>query len=114
MPFLTKAWGWFTNNPIAQIITAFVLALIGWEVVKRNIQETGRIKERERIAAAQAEEQRRVEAMRRTINLENENAAQRADQAVRDLPHYRHTDELRNNDPDLATVVLGHGQGRGG
>jgi len=54
MPFLAKAWGWFTNNPIAQIITAFVLALIGWEVVKRNIQETGRIKERERIAAAQA------------------------------------------------------------
>ena len=52
---MAKLWGWFTNNPVAQIITAFVLALIGWDVVKRNIQETGRIKERERIAAAQAE-----------------------------------------------------------
>ena len=60
MPFLTKAWGWFTNNPIAQIITAAVLALIGWEVVKRNIQETGRIKERERIQAAQAEARKAV------------------------------------------------------
>lgn len=54
MPVLTKVWGWFVNNPIAQIITAFVLALIGWEIVKKNIQETGRIQERERIAAAQA------------------------------------------------------------
>ena len=55
MPFLTKAWGWITNNPVAQILIAVFFALIGWEVVKRNIQETGRIKERERIAAAQAE-----------------------------------------------------------
>lgn len=114
MPFLSKAWGWFTNNPVAQIITAFVLAFIGWEVVKRNIQETGRIKERERMAVAQAEEARRVEAMRRTINQENENAAQRADEAVRNLPGYRHTEQLRNDDPDLATIVLGNSQGRSG
>jgi hypothetical protein len=86
---MAKIWGWFTNNPIAQIITAAVLALIGWEVVKRNIQETGRIKERERIQAAQAEEARRVEAMRRTINQENANASQAADDAVRSLPAYR-------------------------
>ena len=114
MPFLSKAWGWFTNNPIAQIITAAVLALIGWEVVKRNIQETGRIKERERIAAAQAEEARKVEAMRRTINQENANASQAADDAVRSLPPYRHTDELRSRDPRLGSIVLGDGEGRSG
>jgi hypothetical protein len=55
MPFLATAWRWFTHNPVAQFVAAFVLALIGWSVVKRNIQETGRIQERERIAAAQAQ-----------------------------------------------------------
>lgn len=109
---MAKLWGWFTANPIAQIITAAVLALIGWEVVKRNIQETGRIKERERIAAAQAEETRRVDAMRRTINQENHNAAQASDDAVRSLPPYRHTEQLRQSDPALARIVLGDGEGR--
>ena len=107
MPFLSKLWGWFTNNPVAQIITAFVLALIGWEVVKRNIQETGRIKERERMAAAQAEEQRRVEAALKHINEENQNAAERVDQAVDSIDRYRHTTELRTRDPANARVVLG-------
>lgn len=109
---MAKLWGWFTNNPIAQIITAFVLALIGWEVVKRNIQETGRIKERERIAAAQAEEQRRVEAARREITEGNNEARHQADEAVSNLPQYRATDELRRNDPDAAAIVLGSGERR--
>lgn len=80
MPWLTKAWGWFTNNPIAQIITAFVLALIGWEVVKRNIQETGRIQERERIAKAQA--QVRVAVNERSTEIINEERTH-ADEAIR-------------------------------
>lgn len=79
MPFLTKAWGWFTNNPIAQIITAFVLALVGWEVVKRNIQETGRLKERERIAAAQA--QTKAAVNERTTEIISEERTH-ADEAV--------------------------------
>jgi len=113
MPFLAKAWGWFSTNPVAQIITAAVLALVGWSVVKKNIQDTGRLMERERQAAAQAQEERRVEAMRRTINQENHNAAQASDDAVRSLPPYRHTDELRSRDPALASIVLGDGEGRG-
>ena len=103
---MAKLWGWFTNNPIAQIITAFVLALIGWEVVKRNIQETGRIKERERIAAAQAEEQRRVEAARREITEGNHEAAKSADEAVGNMPKYSSTGELRARDATTARVVL--------
>lgn len=109
---MAKLWGWFTNNPIAQFIAAAVLALIGWEVVKRNIQETGRIKERERMAAAQAEEQRRVEAARREIKEENRNAEKAADEAVNSLPRYSATDELRDRDPAVATIVLGSDQGR--
>lgn len=80
MPFIAKAWGWFTSNPIAQIVTAFVLALIGWESVKRSIQETGRIKERERIAAAQA--QVSVAVNQRSTEIINEERTH-ADAAVK-------------------------------
>ncbi len=111
-------WGtfvtWWTGNPVVRWITYIALALIGWEVVKRHLKEAGRDAERKAIAIKQAEEARRVEAMRRTINQENENAAQRADEAVRNLPQYRHTDELRNADEALAAIVLGNSQGRGG
>ena len=86
MPFLAKAWGWFTNNPIAQIITAFVLALIGWEVVKRNIQETGRIKERERIAVAQAAVKAKVQERSTEIIQEEQVHADHAIEA-RDREH---------------------------
>lgn len=80
MPFLAKAWSWFTNNLIAQIVTAFALALIGWEVVKKNIAETGRIKERERIAAAQAKV--KVAVQERSITIINEERTH-ADEAIR-------------------------------
>ncbi len=80
MPFLAKAWSWFLNNPIAQIITAFVLALLGWSVVKRNIQETGRIQERERIATAQAKV--KVAVNERSTQIINEERTH-ADEAIR-------------------------------
>lgn len=108
MPFLTKAWGWFTNNPIAQIITAFVLALIGWEVVKRNIQETGRIKERERIAAAQAEVKVAVNARANQIIEEERNHATAALEA-RDGPFYPRSDGV----PDALGRVIFRNQGGG-
>ena len=94
MPFLTKAWGWFTNNPIAQIITAAVLALIGWEVVKRNIQETGRIKERERIAAAQAKVREAVNERKSEIIAQERNHADAALDARTSGEHYPTFDSL--------------------
>ena len=103
---MAKLWGWFTNNPIAQIITAAVLALIGWEVVKRNIQETGRIKERERIAAAQAEEQRRMNEARAQQSQENIDNANRATEAAASVPWVRHRDELWDRSPGDAAILL--------
>jgi hypothetical protein len=103
---MAKLWGWFTNNPIAQIITAAVLALIGWEVVKRNIQETGRIKERERIAAAQAEEQRRMNEARAQQSQENQDNANRADETAASVPWVRHRDELWERSPGDARILL--------
>ena len=103
---MAKLWGWFTNNPIAQIITAAVLALIGWEVVKRNIQETGRIKERERIAAAQAEEQRRMNEARAQQSQENQDNANRANETAASVPWVRHRDELWERSPGDARILL--------
>lgn len=103
MPFLAKAWGWFTNNPIAQIITAFVLALIGWEVVKRNIQETGRIKERERIAAAQAEVKAAVIERSTQIISEERSHADDALQARDTTDSFPSSDGVRD---DIAGVLF--------
>lgn len=103
---MAKLWGWFTNNPIAQIITAAVLALIGWEVVKRIIQETGRIKERERIAAAQAEEQRRMNEARAQQSQENQDNATRANETAASVPWVRHRDELWDRSPGDAAILL--------
>lgn len=103
MPFLAKLWGWFTNNPIAQIITAFALALIGWEVVKRNIQETGRIQERERIARAQA--QVKVAVNERATEIINEERSH-ADEAIRARdtgPVYPSADSLPD---DIGPVAI--------
>jgi hypothetical protein len=96
MPFLATAWRWFTTNPVAQFIAAFVLALIGWSVVKRNIQETGRIQERERIAAAQA--QVRVAVQERSTTIINEERTH-ADEAIRardTSPDYPSSDLVPN------------------
>lgn len=111
MPFLSKAWNWFSNNPVAQLIGGLVLALIGWEVVKRNIQETGRIKERERMAAAVAREAVKTAETQRTIERNLDEAAARADQARADLPEFQSADELRTRRPDIAADILPGGGG---
>jgi len=103
---------WWTGNPVVRWITFIVLALLGWEVVKRHLKEAGRDAERKAIAIKQAEEQRRVEAARREITEGNNEARHQADEAVSNLPQYRATDELRRNDPDAAAIVLGSGERR--
>jgi len=108
---MAKLWGWFTNNPVAQIITAAVLALIGWEVVKRNIQETGRIKERERNAAAQAAVRVAVNERQHEIITEERTHADQAIEARDSGQHYPTFDEL----PDPHKRILrGHRTGEAG
>lgn len=108
---MAKLWGWFTNNPIAQIITAAVLALIGWEVVKRNLQETGRIKERERNAAAQAAVRVAVNERQHEIITEERTNADQAIEARDSGQHYPTFDELP--DPHKR-ILLGRRTGEAG
>lgn len=102
MPFLATAWRWFTTNPLAQFIAAFVLALIGWSVVKRNIQETGRTQERERIAAAQAQVKVAVQERSTQIIQEERQYADSALEASHDSTPAPSFDEL----PDEVQRVL--------
>mgnify|MGYP001606120699 CR=1 FL=1 len=110
MPFLTKAWGWITNNPVAQILIAVFFALIGWEVVKRNIQETGRIKERERIAAAQAEARLAGANRQREVQQEESRNADQALEARDNGPLYPTSDSV----PDALQGVTFRHSGSGG
>ena len=48
-------WKYFTDNPLARWIAAAIVALIGWEAVKRHLKEAGRKAEREAAAVKQAQ-----------------------------------------------------------
>lgn len=103
MPFLATAWRWFTQNPVAQFVAAFVLALIGWSVVKRNIQETGRIQERERIAAAQAQTKAAVNERSTEIISEERTHANAAIEARDHSPDFASSSVVPN---EVARVIF--------
>ena len=112
----SKLWGWLSNNQLAQFIAGIVLAAIGWSVVKRNIQETGRIQERERQAKAQAREYARTVETVQTIGQETERARNEAITARDAVSDVSSADELRARYPDNASIILrpreaGGGQG---
>ena len=48
-------WKYFTDNPLARWIAAAIVALLGWEAVKRHLKEAGRKAEREASAVKQAQ-----------------------------------------------------------
>jgi len=48
-------WKYFTDNPFARWIAGALVALIGWEAVKRHLKEAGRKAEREASAVKQAQ-----------------------------------------------------------
>jgi flagellar biosynthesis/type III secretory pathway M-ring protein FliF/YscJ len=52
---IDTVWKYFTDNPLARWIAAAIVALIGWEAVKRHLKEAGRKAEREAAAVKQAQ-----------------------------------------------------------
>jgi putative Mn2+ efflux pump MntP len=52
---LAVVWKYFTDNPIARWIAAAIVALLGWEAVKRHLKEAGRKAERQAAAIKQAQ-----------------------------------------------------------
>lgn len=107
MPFLAGAWTWFTNNKWAQYLAVFALAFLGMKRWEYNIRKGVERQEREKFDRMQLEEQAQMEKTHVKLNQENARHAEDADQAVRDMPRYRATDELRRSDPGLGEIVLG-------
>jgi flagellar biosynthesis/type III secretory pathway M-ring protein FliF/YscJ len=52
---IDTVWKYLTDNPLARWIAAAIVALIGWEAVKRHLKEAGRKAEREASAVKQAQ-----------------------------------------------------------
>ena len=48
-------WKYLTENTVARWIAAAVVALLGWEAVKRHLKEAGRKAERQAAAIKQAQ-----------------------------------------------------------
>lgn len=101
----------WAQDALKWIGIGFVVFLAG-KAIAETLKAEGARKQREKNEREALEEQARVSEMRRKITQENQDAITRADEAVADLPAYRHTDELRQQDPDLAAIVLGNRAGR--
>ena len=112
--FLWPVFQFIKDNKWAQIalITLAAIATLGIYLAMRD--DGVRKRERARFEVERMRQKALVAEARRKINQENENASQASDDAVRSLPPYRHTDELRARDPRLGTIVLGDGEGRSG
>lgn len=52
LAFLGPIFSWFENNKYAQWIVVALAAFAGWEVVKRNIHESGKREQRAEDAVA--------------------------------------------------------------
>lgn len=94
---------WWTNNPIARLITYVFLFLIGWEVVKRHLKEAGRQAEREAIARKQAQVKEAVTERSTQIINEERSHADAALQARDNSPSAPSSDLVRD---DVAGVLF--------
>jgi flagellar biosynthesis/type III secretory pathway M-ring protein FliF/YscJ len=92
----------FTDNPIARWIAWAVVALIGWEAVKRHLKDAGRKAERQASAVKQAQAREAVVTRSAEIITEergNSDAALEARDNINPAPSF---DEL----PDEVQRVL--------
>jgi len=74
-------WKYLTDNPLARWIAGALVALLGWEAVKRHLKEAGRKAEREASAVKQAQAREAVATRSAEIiteERENSDAALKA------------------------------------
>ena len=92
----------FTDNPLARWIAAALVALIGWEAVKRHLKEAGRKAEREASAVKQAQAREAVATRSAEIITEERTHADQAIEARDDSPSYPASDSV----PDPVADIL--------
>jgi len=100
----------FTDNPIARWIAWAVVALIGWEAVKRHLKDAGRKAERQASAVKQAQAREAVVTRSAEIISEergNSDAALKARDGGDSFP-------TSDSVPDEVAAVLFRGEDGGG
>ena len=101
-------WKYFTDNPIARWIAAAIVALLGWEAVKRHLKEAGRKAERQAAAVKQAQAREAVVTRSAEIITEERNNADAALTARNSGNSFPTSDSV----PDTVAAVLFRGERR--
>lgn len=91
---------------LLKIVGAALLIFLVGKAMAEALKAEGARKQREKQEREALEEMARVNDARLKATQENQNAADRADEAVRTMPRYL-PDELRDKAPDVADIVLG-------
>jgi hypothetical protein len=108
---IDTVWKYFTDNPLARWIAGAIVALIGWEAVKRHLKEAGRKAEREASAVKQAQVKAAVIERKSEIiakEIEHADAALGARDGVEHYPTY---DSLPDDLKRIANGGKGGGEG---
>jgi hypothetical protein len=100
----------FTDNPLARWVAALLVALLGWEAVKRHLKDAGRKAEREASAVKQAQAREAVTTRSAEIITEERSHADAAIEARDSSPVYPDA----NSVPDPIASVLFRGEGGSG
>jgi hypothetical protein len=95
-------WKFFTDNPLARFIAWALVALIGWEAVKRSLKDAGRKAERQAAAVKQAQAREAVVTRSAEIITEERSHADQALEARDSSPVYPDADSV----PDEVSAVL--------
>lgn len=107
---IDTVWKYFTDNPLARWIAGAIVALIGWEAVKRHLKEAGRKAEREASAVKQAQAREAVVTRSAEIITEERSHADAAITARDNSPGYPNSGGV----PDPIAAVLFRGEGGSG
>jgi hypothetical protein len=105
---MNAVWKFFTDNPLARWIAALLVALLGWEAVKRHLKDAGRKAEREAAAVKQAQIREAVVTRSAEIITQEREHADAAITARDSGPSYPDADSV----PDEISAVLFRGDGR--
>lgn len=90
--FITKAWKWFTDNPLAQWVAGIIVAFFAWETLKRELKKEG------------AKEERKINEIEtaKTIDRIEEKSNERIEQADR----IRAANPVSPADPSVSVTPL--------
>jgi hypothetical protein len=91
---MNAVWKFFTDNPLARFAAWAVVALIGWEAVKRHLKDAGRKAERQAAEVKQAQIKEAVTAHTGEIITEERTHADAAIEARDTTPVYPDADSV--------------------